>query len=272
MARREILLPWDQQPQEAVSLSAWAVQNGFKEIVLPSAGPRMLSSGIYRSSGSGTPTNENGPLGQLRRFANSSDYYFDGGELDPTSGYVWVWVGNWSSVGNWSGMISRTQDILDTQGWAWQRRSGGNELAVYHNLDSVTLSTIDDKLSSTPAVWVGGWDKQAGVARLFGNGSLVASAAFTTDPSYTANTGAIKLAASRDTSATSAVCYLAAFAIGRGPTDELAAAIAENPWRLLESQQIYVPGVAAAVAPTLLAASAVSIGATYATPRVTFSR
>lgn len=271
MARtREIALPWTQQPQEAVRLSGWARQQGFRDLILPSAGTRLLESGFQRSGGAGTPTNGVGTQGISRKFASSSDFYQDGGSLDPTSGYVWVWVGNWSSVGTWSGLLSRTSDNTESSGWGWQRRGGDNDLVVYQNLDSVTLSTLDDKLSAIPAVWIGGWDKTDGQVRLFRNGALIASAAMTTPPAYTAGVGQIKFASSRDTAATSGEVYLAAFAVGRGPTAELADSLF-NPWRLLEDRRIPVPYSAAApgAVPTITAVYADSITKASVVPRVT---
>lgn len=261
--------PWRLQPQVG-RLSRWARQQGFRDLVLPSAGTRLIESGLSRSGGAGTPTNGVGTQGVSRKFASSSDFYQDGGSLDPTGGYVWVWVGNWSSVGTWSGLISRTEDNTINSGWGWQRRSGSDELAVYHNLDSVTLSTLDDKLSDIPAVWIGGWDAAAGQVRLFRNGALIASAAMTAPPAYTAGIGQIKFASSRDTADTSASLYMAAFAIGRGPTHELAQSLA-NPWRLLEPLRIILPYSAAApsAVPSITAVSAENITATSADYRVT---
>lgn len=61
-------------------------------------------------------------------------------------------------------------------------------------------------------------------------------------------------------------------AVGHEPGDEWARQWSLNPWKLFAPQQIIIPRTPAGLAPTLTAASAVSIGTTSATPRVTFSR
>lgn len=46
-----------------------------------------------------------------------------------------------------------------------------------------------------------------------------------------------------------------------------------DPWQLVRTRRVFIPVAgAAAAAPTLITASAINIGSTYATPRVTFSR
>ena len=46
----------------------------------------------------------------------------------------------------------------------------------------------------------------------------------------------------------------------------------DNPWSLYRPQRLYVPRGVAALAPTLLTASAINIASTSFRPRVTFTR
>lgn len=240
-AYSRILLPWDSQPQEVEELSGWATSQGFRYAIAP--GVSRFGSGLRLAitGGAGTPTNSANSTGRTRVYSSSSDYIQDGGALDPRNGYVWVWVGSWSALGNYSGLVARTSDNSTTSGWAWQRFSTADSLYVYHGATNASLSTIDDLLSSESAVWVGGWDATSNALSLYRNGTLVRSGTLATAPVYTAGVGQLKLAASRDQNTTSAVCSLAAFAIGTSPTQALASALYENPWRLFADRTIWVP-------------------------------
>lgn len=62
------------------------------------------------------------------------------------------------------------------------------------------------------------------------------------------------------------------YGFSRQLTDSEIAVLSATPWQIFELPKVFIPSSAAVVTPTLTAASAVNIGSTYATPRVTFSR
>lgn len=106
------------------------------------------------------------------------------------------------------------------------------------------------------------------------NGGFVYGSTYTV--AQATGSGSLILGAEPALSATydSDVVWLNFLRFNRVLSENEIAAIGTNPQRLFREQavQIWVPDAAAPASPTLTAASAINIGTTSATARVTFSR
>jgi hypothetical protein len=157
-----------------------------------------------------------------------------------------------------------------------QRNSSNNTLQFARNNSGavvVTGSSISGMLNAPTTLAITNSSGSAGANwAVYRNGSLVYG--FTYTVAQATGAGNLVLAGEPSLSASfdSDVVWLSFIRYDREMSAREIAAIGNRPEQLFTPRRIMLPVATGSTNPTLLAASAHTIGATYATPRVTFSR
>ena len=224
---------------------------GFNAAILPSVGQYLLGRNVSRTVVVGTPTTGVSNAGGFQRqYALGQAEFYNHNGLNFSTGYSWLWVGNWSQLGNFGGLICAIRDNTQAFGaWAWGKAAASTTLYVIHN-ESSGVNTgilITDILSTQSAVWIGSWD--GATVSLWRNGVLLGSADHAVAPPFFAGTGRLGPAATRDTQTTIANFTLAAVSTAKISAEALTK-LSVNPWQLFMPLRDRPHDLSGGVAPT----------------------
>lgn len=271
MSRREILLPWVSQPQEAVGVN-WAhpITRGLIEAYNWGASARDVVLGLYPSTDYAVPTV--GPAGRGVTFS---------AEKHVITGKAWAGATEWTflvlalpgtaktaavSFGNGSGGAGQSYLTFNTNS-SFSTSVGDLGFGSGPSSGSSSITAVSGGIVSYPAVYVG---VQSDQRRVYRDGVLLGTGA----------SGSITVGGSGHVTCMNGIQgytswgatgskYFLAMIWGRGLSSAEVAEIGRDPWQLFESRRIWVPVSAASGPPTLAAIAASNLTASGARLTVT---
>lgn len=228
MALREILLPWESQPQEAAQLSGAWVDRGLQSLWLPGV---LLLPGGSRAAAGGSPTV--GELGSASAFNGTNQSIALGRDaLSHGRGARIAWM----RIGSASG--SRNISAGGNAGTGF--RVNGTAVEIVN-------TGVSADLAATAAVSAGelcvlGMSAESFNLRLYKNGVLLASRTDRGTGSASNNLDTLGQTGTGSQYLDGSVFMHASFS-GR-LSDEDQASLYQNPWQLFEPRRVWVPVIA----------------------------
>lgn len=274
MARtREIARPWTQQPQEAATLS-----DEFADVFAYNAAARRGARGEPVSAAVVAP-------GLCGLEASASGIYGVAGtvrlrHVSALRGITLIWYGSVSSaVGDVPSLLGATaHQLSELAGLA----GIGNYLKfqihgpTWGSRTDLFAGTVPGLNLSTPTCIVATWHADTNnYGTIYVNGTAIAGTAQQTSLISSITNGGVdggEFDEQYGVAQNVAIPHTALLAVAYRDVGDRGRDISANPWSLYRPQRLYVPRGVAALAPTLLTASAINIASTSFRPRVTFTR
>lgn len=195
--------------------------------------PRDMCTGIYRTSGSGTPNKATNREGKLRSYATSADFYSGNLKADIATSLGMFCIANATTIGANAAFVSHTSDLTTGRGFsAFQASgttlnffSGNNDTAISANLTIV-------EVTSAGICTLGGGVSSAGVCNAYFNGRQTVNSSGHAAPQV--GTGLVKVASSRDVVALTTQTNLTLM-WDRLPSASEYAILHSNPWQIFKA-------------------------------------
>lgn len=267
MALRELLLPWDAQPQEAVRIDptlnpvlGFSAPFGFNDIV---------DGSYYTAAGSGLSIGVNnygremdgGGAGMLKRpiaAPAGHPYTCIGIARQDGSGGTKCVSSLATSADKFCRVFLQDGKVLAQHSGATTYANALTTQVFYYGTSAIVVAAFDSP--SSVRVWARGIAAEAYAENTTNVGSL---------PALTL-AAVMGYSGSVDISQLDGGVTLAAW-LRLSPTEQQAREWLANPWQIFAPRRIWVPVAAAPSMPTLSLPTVTAIGATQATPRVTLT-